>query len=277
MSYEERFDRVISYLYDHLDDDIDFNRLAEIACLSPYHWHRIYQAMTGETIAATVKRLRLHRAAGLLANSTLPVGDVAARSGYANVQSFTRIFRQTYGMPPAQFRREGSHAVFRPPLMTRSSAMFDVAVKTMPALNGLGVDHTGPYMEIGKAFETLVATLAMRKQMAPDMQMVGIFFDDPSRVPEPELRSRACMMGLKAAKADAPLVETKVAGGTCAVLRFKGHYSGMRKAYDWLFGTWVPQSGRETADAAPYEIYVNNPREVPPEELLTDICIPLKG
>jgi len=65
--YEARLNRVLDHIYDHLDEPLDIDRLAEIACLSPYHWHRIYQAMHGETVASTVRRLRLHRAAGYLA------------------------------------------------------------------------------------------------------------------------------------------------------------------------------------------------------------------
>ena len=66
--YEPRLRRVIAHVHDHLDEPLDLNALAEIACLSPHHWHRIYHAMFGETLANTVKRLRLHRAAGRLAH-----------------------------------------------------------------------------------------------------------------------------------------------------------------------------------------------------------------
>jgi AraC-type DNA-binding domain-containing proteins len=72
--YETRLGRVLDHIYDHLDEPLDIDRLAEIACLSPYHWHRIYQAMYGETVATTVRRLRLHRAAGYLANGSMPIG-----------------------------------------------------------------------------------------------------------------------------------------------------------------------------------------------------------
>ena len=61
-SYVKRLTRVTSYIYDHLDDDLDLQNLAEVAALSPYHWHRVYHAIYGETVAATVKRLRLQRA-----------------------------------------------------------------------------------------------------------------------------------------------------------------------------------------------------------------------
>ena len=105
INYEDRLNRVTAYIYDHLDDDIDLNRLADVACLSPYHWHRVYRAVTGETIAATVKRLRLHRAAGYLAHTSMPVAEIAVRSGYTNLQSFTRIFSAAYGCRPANTGR----------------------------------------------------------------------------------------------------------------------------------------------------------------------------
>ena len=57
--YETRLRRVSAYIHDHLDEELDMARLAEIACMSSYHWHRIYRAIYGETLAATVKRLRL--------------------------------------------------------------------------------------------------------------------------------------------------------------------------------------------------------------------------
>src|SRR5690554_2335366 len=79
-SYINRLDRMLDYVYAHLDDDLSFDRLAEIACLSPYHWSRIYSAMRGETIVATIRRLRLQRAADRLANSEITTNRVAKRA-----------------------------------------------------------------------------------------------------------------------------------------------------------------------------------------------------
>lgn len=106
--YETRLRRVSAYIHDHLEEDLDMERLAEIACLSSYHWHRIYRAIYGETLAATVKRLRLHRAAGDIVRTELDVSEIAKRSGYPDLQSFNRIFKSVYGMPPARYRKEGA-------------------------------------------------------------------------------------------------------------------------------------------------------------------------
>ena len=56
--YAMRLERVFRWLADHMDDTLDLTQLAEVACMAPYHFHRIYHAMQGETAAETVRRLR---------------------------------------------------------------------------------------------------------------------------------------------------------------------------------------------------------------------------
>lgn len=107
-SYETRINRVTAFIYEHLDQPLHLDRLADVAALSPWHWHRVYSAMRGETITDAVRRLRLMRAAADLANTDLSVEQVAKRTGYDNVQSFTRIFADAYGVPPATYRREAA-------------------------------------------------------------------------------------------------------------------------------------------------------------------------
>src|SRR5581483_11046157 len=251
--YDARFKRVTDFIYDHLDDDIDLNRLAEIACLSPYHWHRIYHAMYGETIAATVKRLRLHRAAGHLAQTAMPIAEIAKQSGYKSVHSFTRVFAAVYRRPPGQYRKRGSHTRFQPEARQRH-AMYDVEIRDVPRTKIISVDHTGSYMQ---------------------MRTVGVFFDDPDSVAESELQSRAGVILPGEFSIEAPLQRTEIAGGSYAVLRHKGPYADMRAAYQWLYGDWLLRCGREPADAPVFEEYLNSPRDTAPTELLSDIYLPL--
>jgi len=65
-------------------------------------------------------------------------------------------------------------------------------------------------------------------------------------------------------------------GGPHAVITHKGPYTHLGQAYDWLYGAWLPTSGREPRHAPPFEVYLNTPREVAPEELLTEIYLPLE-
>ncbi|WP_455210118.1 AraC family transcriptional regulator [Kaarinaea lacus] len=273
--YEQRLGRVIAHIHDHLDDDLDLNQLAEVACLSPYHWHRIYYAIQGETIVATVKRLRLHRAAGYLAHTSMPIDKVAKKSGYKNLQSFTRIFKSEYGMPPAQYRKAGSHTRFHTDNQEGDIAMYDVTIKTIPAMQTASVAHVGSYMQISQAFETLYGWLAARNLIGPDTRSVGIYYDDPDSVPEAQLRSKAGIVVQGNFAIEAPLEPAEIAGGPYAVLRYQGPYADMKAAYQWLYGVWLVQSEKEPADAPAFEEYLNNPRDTAPSDLLTDIYLPL--
>ena len=262
--YEERLSRVNAYIYDHLDNEIDLNKLAEIACLSPYHWHRIYRAIYGETIAASVKRLRLHRAAGDLAKSSMPIEAVARRSGYKSLQSFTRTFRVVFGMPPAQYRREGSHTKFQTAKQDGEHLMYDITIKKIPAAKAVTIEHIGSYMEIGRTFDRLFVRLGAADQADIGSRMIGIYYDDPGAVPEEKLRARAGIIVEESCAVEAPLELTEISGGAHAVLRHKGPYADMAAAYQWLYGEWLMQSGREAGDAPAFEEFLNNPRDTAP-------------
>lgn len=215
--YEQRLQRVSAYIHDHLDEELDLNRLSDIACLSPHHWHRVYRAVHGETLATTVKRLRLHRAAGDLVQTNLSVEEIARRTGYPNLQSFTRIFKLVFGMPPARYRREGSHTVFQSANGKGFGEMYNVTMKTIAPRELAGVSHTGSYMDIGRAFEMLGGTLQARRLYRQDMKMIGLYLDDPDLVAEDKLRAFACVTEGEHVPADEPLVRQHLDGGEYAV------------------------------------------------------------
>src|ERR1700731_1591314 len=162
-SYEARLNRVVDHVYDHLEENIDLNRLAEVACLSPHNWHRIYVAMRGETISATIRRLRLLRAADRLANSDLPLGTIAERAGYSGADSFARTFREAYGQTPADYRATGSHAASKAATEAEDHQGFPIAPETLPATRCASVAHRGPYLQIDEAMGRLFTALAAQK------------------------------------------------------------------------------------------------------------------
>ncbi len=274
--YEERLGRVVDYIHDHLEEEISTDRLAEVACLSPFHWHRIYAAMRGETVAVTVRRLRLARAADRLANSATPVMEVARRAGYGSVEAFGRAFKDAYGKPPADFRASGSHVAFKAANQAGDATGFPVSIETLPDVRCASVAHTGSYMQIDRAMGRLFEGLATQRLLAGPPRMIGLFFDDPDLVPTEQLRSMACVPVGREAKPSAPLGETTLRGGLYARLRYQGPYANMKDAYRWLWGVWLPQSGYDPADAYVFEEYLNDPRNVPPPDLLTDIHLPLQ-
>ncbi|MBB4121710.1 AraC family transcriptional regulator [Martelella radicis] len=276
-TYQQRLMRVSAYIHDHLDEELDFATLAEIACLSPWHWHRIYRGVHGETIAATVRRLRLHRAAGELVNSDAPVEAIARRAGSSGVPAFTRLFKTTYGITPASYRKNGRHKMFDQPVRQEESAMYDVKLRDMNERRLAGLPHRGSYMAIDKAFGSAAGLMAAAGAFGPETEMVGVYYDDPGLTDEKELNSFAGF-SIAADAATPEALETRtLVGGRYAVLTHKGPYAELHKAYNWFYGSWLPAAGHEPADGPPCEIYRNDPRDTPPAELITEICVPLKG
>ncbi len=220
----------------------------------------------------------MHRAAGFLAHTAMAIDSVALKSGYSSVQAFTRAFHSAYGMPPAQYRHEGPHALFQSPHHEGEGKTYDVVVTQLKPLDVFALEHKGSYMEIGRAFDPLFGWCGARGLLTPDTRTIGIFYDDPSVIAERDLRSCACIVAVsETCVAEQPVFKTRISGGTYAVLRYQGPYATMRSAYQWLYGEWLKRSGMEPADGPVIEEYLNNPRDTAPADLLTDICLPLKS
>lgn len=279
VNYQKSLQRVTDYIYAHLEDELDLNRLAEVACLSSYHWHRVYFAMQGETVTTTVRRLRLQRAADRLANSGLAIKDIAQKAGYGSTAAFTRGFKQAYGQTPGVYRRMGSHAQYKQARAARDSRGFPVDLVLRDELVCAAVAHKGSYLQIDQAMGRLFEGLARQGLLGDQPEMMACFLDDPDLHPEATLNSFACSPVDPQAMQNlpAPLQALKLRGGWYARMRYKGPYADMRGAYRWLYGTWLPQSGHQPAQAPGYEEYVNSPVDVPATELKTNIYLPLQG
>ena len=268
------------FIHDHLDQPLNLTQLAEMGCLSPYHWHRIYASYFGETMAATVKRLRLQRAAGDLAQTTLPLNEVARRCGYPNVQSFSRTFSDVYGLPPIQYRAKGNHVQFKHTALDYRDRAFAVALTDIDSFDMLGVPHSGSYMEISRSFTRLFGWLRARGVNSTGLRCVGLYLDDPFSIAHKSLRSLACIApdeNVGQHYSELPLQNVNVSGGRYAVLRYQGPYASMHAAYGWLFGHWLINSDQLAADKPVFEDYLNSPLDTAPADLLTDIYMPLKG
>jgi AraC family transcriptional regulator len=277
LSYSERLDRVAEHIAAHLAEPVDLLRLAEVAHLSPYHFHRLYHAINGETLATSVKRLRLQRAAGYLIQTPLGIAEIAKRTGLGSVAAFTRIFKTEYGLPPAQYRKQGSHTRFEPVAETITRLHREVRVLELPSLYGVCAEHTGSYLMIERAFDRVYRWAQARGLMSHLTHVLGVYDDDPFAVPESKLRSRAVLIFDHKVEAEAPLQTLELRGGDCAVLRHQGPYADMRIAYQWLYGQWLPQSGFEVANVPVFEVYLNHPRTTAPADLLVDIYLPLQS
>lgn len=274
-NYENRMARVIDYIHDNLAGDLSLDVLADVAAMSRFHWHRVFHALTGETMAQATRRIRLFRASNMLIETDLPMAKISAACGYPNIQSFTRAFRAVLGLTPTEFRKRGVRPVGGPDHSNRNDDMFDVTIKTTPEIRLAALPHTGPYIEIGAGFEKIVGIVAARgigDQVGP---LTGVYYHDPSCTPSKDLKSLAGVQVSQDFEIIDPLEEFIIPSGASAVLLHRGHYAQLHKAYTYLYAHWLPNSGREARDVPPYEVYLNSPQDTAPDDLQTQIVIPL--
>ena len=297
LSYQDRLRLVLRHIEDNLDNPPSLEALSRIACFSPHHFHRIFTAIMGESVAAYVRRLLLQRAAAQLSYSGEVITQVALGAGYESLDAFTRAFRAAFGASPSVYRRNGGslaaaarqnagvplfyHQLVGVPCM-------NVTIKPFPPRLAATVRHVGPYVDCGPAWGRLCAAVTAQNLFTPHTLSLSMCHDDPDITPPEKCRMDVCLtlpegMG-ENDPALAPLLEgtgvylTTVGGsGEYASVLVKGPYSLLHPAYRSLFGEWLPASGRELADAPGFEVYHNSPDRVAPEELLTEILIPLQG
>jgi AraC family transcriptional regulator len=278
IDYGRRIARVTDHIARHLDDALNVERLAAVAYFSPWHFHRIYREITGETVADTVRRLRLHRAAVELTREATPLERVARRAGYGTTAAFSRAFAADYGIPPGAYRLRGQLV---PPLPHRSqepATMYPIEIAPFASVRLAALSHRGDYQEISHVFERLLAWARPRGLLANGARSIGVYYDDPLSVAAKDLRAEAGVVVTADTLLDGDVHAVEIPNLLCASVLHKGPYAELeQRPYHFLFREWLPQSGREPADHPCFEEYLNNPRELPPSEWLTRIYLPLKG
>jgi AraC family transcriptional regulator len=276
--YGRRIARAIALIAADPARNPGLEELAAAAAFSPFHFHRVYREITGETPAETLARERLSRAAALLVRDALPVAVVAKRCGYGSAAAFTRAFRAAYGTPPAAYRDAGGIGASLPAHTSelKETGMFDVEIRQEPALRLAALPHRGPYAELGTVFDRLMAWAAARRLIGPETRFLGLYHDDPSTVPARALRSDACLTVAAGVEASDGVRILDLPASRVAVLAFKGPYAELERAYTWLYRDWLPANGEEPADQPPREDYLNDCRSLPPAEWLTAVMLPLR-
>ncbi|RDV37703.1 AraC family transcriptional regulator [Bradymonadaceae bacterium TMQ3] len=273
--YLTRMANLQAYITDHLDDDLAPDTLARVAAMSKHHFHRVFRGMFGESVAEHLRRLRLERAAIQVRRSERPLLRIAVDAGYGSHEAFTRAFKSHFDLTPSQLREalpphydRRLSSELRP---TLPEAPLDVELRHRPASPIIMLRHWGPYLEIGPAFDRLLAW-ALERGLDPEaIELCGAYHDDPEITAAEQLRSDACVVHRGHLQGTGEYVASELPGGTFAVVLHRGPYETLYKTYLRLIGHWLPSSGYEPVAEPLIERYLNHPAHTPPEDLLTEV------
>jgi AraC family transcriptional regulator len=269
--WRSRFERAASLLSRRLDDPPSLAELASAAAVSPFHFHRIWRALTRETVGQTVLRLRLEASQELLLVKDTSVTETATALGFGTPQSFARAFRRHTGLTPSEHRNS------QPSVADMDTRDMKVSIDRRGEIMVVGLRREGkPYTNLNATFGQ-VWTWAEATDILKDLQGIyGIPLDDPASVPDDQLRYDACL-ALGVTSAPKPFRVLRLPAGEYARLRHFGSYDGLEVATQYVVGEWLLSSGREPADFAVFHNFLNDPDQTPVHQLMTDVLLPLTG
>lgn len=282
-----RINQIRTYIRRHMDEPVNREELAAMAGYSVVHFHRIFTAHVGEGVNSYVRRVRMERAAQQLLQEERPITDIALESGYETPASFGKVFKQTFGVSPSEFRElnpmMAGHLIYRHFFHNRKEQIMQpMEIRTLPDTKVLYARATelmtSPAFQtanqeaLGKLMNYLGSTNAWDK-----LRSCVALYPDPVEVGE-EARFDAGAIFVDGYEPDAPegIAYQTLPGGRWAVFRHVGPYDTLWQTWQAALRDWLPNSGEEMRDAIPFEDYVDDASKTDPEELRTDIYIPIE-
>ncbi len=308
--YQGRIQRVMDHVEANLARDLGLDELARVACFSPYHFHRIFSAVTGESLYQFILRLRLERAAGQLAQADgKSITAIALDCGFGSSAAFARAFRAAFGTSASGFRaarrkicktdsKEGKEPLPAAPyaepnlddtiegvlnkrrIPTSSKPAQSVRVENIPAFTVAYVRHVGPYAGNAALFEGLLNKLMRwagpRGLVSATPKVIIVYHDNPEITAPEKLRTSMCLAVPSGTPVEGEIGTMEIPAGLCVLGHFELDETEFGAAWDWLCGTWMPESGYQPDDRLAYEWCLNDARQHPQGKFVVELCVPVK-
>src|ERR1700722_18351167 len=288
--YAQRISRVIDYLRGNLDRQVKLKELARVACLSEFHFHRIFGAISGETLNNFTNRLRLEKAARLLRFSRQSLTDIALECGFSSSATFSRAFRSGYETSPSQFRKTGEikkrkirKAIYTgqeyvlPMSAAEKKAAFPVRFLDLP-------ERHAAYIRVIDAFEmdrvlaackTMIAW-AKSQNIFSQGVLFGMTVDDPDVTPKHLYRYEVCLASSSPFECMEGMWKLKMPAMRYAVIKVSGDINKVATAWDYLYRDWLINSAHEPEHAPALEIFLDKESATDWSHFELELCLPVR-
>lgn len=312
--YTARINRVMDHIDAHLTEEMALDDLARVAGFSRFHFHRLFQAMVGETLGRFIARLRVERAASMLmANPTSSITEVALDCAFGSSAAFARAFKARFGVSASEWRAaavgndgepngklgeaKGKHGKatrvvpvyvehvngnpsWRLEMKHEQIGEVKIEVRDLSVMTVAYVRHVGPYQGddalFGRLFGALMRWAGPRGLMGPGAQPMSVYHDDPGVTDEQKLRTSVGITVPPGTEGEGEVGVMTLTGGATAVARFELHPSAYPAAWEAIYKDWLPDSGYQPDDRPPMELYHNDPSQHPEGKCVVDICVPVR-
>ncbi len=309
--YLSRLNRVIDYIHQHSHENLSLDTLADVACFSKFHFHRIFKAILGETVNEFVQRIRLEKAFGqLMLHRYKPITDIALDTGFSSSQNFARSFKAQYNMTPSQARAEYNwdrwlkkmqeicrlnidelqpdemapvnDYIFQLKLSLErrlaASPEMQVIIQKLSSYRVAYIRNWGPYsVEAGDAaFTRLQQWADARGYVNDDTIVLGVAWNNAYFTPPEKLIYDACITVPASTVADRWVNIQSLPGGAFAVHRCDIDTHLQEEAWLNFLLNWLAKSDYQPDDRPAYTLYYDYPEPSATARVLADLCLPIK-
>lgn len=300
--YIFRINKTFDYIEQNIEKSMTLEELASVANFSKYHFNRIFHSIVGETPFRFILRLRLEKAASLISDrNKYTIGEIAFKCGFSDTSIFSRNFKNHFSISASQYRKEKhnsnlSQLVSNMEQQDDKPAMYfcitsqtntwrtnmesnkSIEVKELPKMTVAYIRKLGPWDGDQKLYESLRNKLftwagARGLMGGKDFKYLILYHDDPNVALSDKLRMSLCITVPPETEVDGEIGKMEVEAAKYAVARFELTVQDFQKAWDWIYGQWLPNSGYQP-DAKPY--FETYPEEPKGDKFIVDFCIPVK-
>lgn len=291
--YQKRINSVIDYITENLDKSFSLDELAAIAHFSPYHFHRIFVALIGESVNFYTNRARLEKSARLLKFTNHTISEVAYNCGFSSPATFSRSFKQYFDTTPSAFRKVGDiknrkickelfplEEYLVPMTLKEKIANFPVIIKQFPKRKVAYIRVLDSYKEgvVIKAFEQLI-DWAKQNQLFHKAQFFGMSLDDPMVTPQEKYRYEACLSIPDDIQIEGTNEVEIMQLPACkyATSIVSGNINIIATATSYLFNDWLINSRYEPEHQFALELFLDKENICNWDHFDLELCIPVKS
>lgn len=266
--------KVQEYINRHLFDDLDSDRLSQVASVSKYHFRRIFKAVCGENLGNYIQRLRLEHIAFKLITTDVSVPRLLAQINYHNKHTLSRAFKSYFNCSIPEFRQRHSSISLERKNPIHIEPSIERISKIRIAYLKLERTHNVSY-SFSILWKQLLQFSEKYKLCSNGCKYVSLTLDYPYITLEEQSRFMIGVTLPRSFEIPQGFGVYEIPAGKYAIFRFKGLYHELNRIYRHIYLDWLPASDYTLREQFTFETYINTPEKTPASELVTDIYIPV--
>lgn len=294
--YKNRINRVFQFIEENLETDLSLYIVSEIASFSPFHFHRVFKFITGETLNEYIKRRRIEKSVLDLLHKDISTSEIAHNIGFSDNSSFSKAFKKYYGVSPTLFKKQNPnrHSKIRQleskngqdyPEYEKYICIIDnlknwikmnakIEIKEISKMDLAYVSSIGA-QNLHNAYGRLMQWAIPKGLIDGQTKMINIYHDSFKVTKDDKVRISASILLKKPMEEDGEIGLSSIEAGKFIVGNFEIGLNEFEKSWTGLF-LWMNENGYKKANSEPFEIYHNNFNDHPEKKAIVDFCIPIE-